>query len=69
VATYPILRFSEVPAVEVELLPTNGNPSLGVGEAAQAPTAAAIGNGLRAATGVRVRTLPLTDEQVAAAIG
>ena len=35
--TYPILRFSEVPAVDVELLPGNGNPALGIGEAAQGP--------------------------------
>lgn len=33
--TYPILRFSEVPAVDVELLPHDGHPSLGVRETAQ----------------------------------
>jgi CO/xanthine dehydrogenase Mo-binding subunit len=32
---YPILRFAEVPAVEVELLPQPRSPSLGAGEAAQ----------------------------------
>ena len=57
--TYPILRFSEVPAVDVEFLPGDGNPSLGVGEAAQGPTAAAIANALYDALGVRVRSLPL----------
>jgi CO/xanthine dehydrogenase Mo-binding subunit len=66
--SYPILRFSEVPAVDVELLPGNGNPSLGVGETAQGPTAAAIGNALYDALGVRVRTLPLTEQQVLAAM-
>jgi CO/xanthine dehydrogenase Mo-binding subunit len=66
--SYPILRFSEVPAVEVEFLPSNGNPSLGVGETAQGPTAAAIGNALYDAIGVRVRTLPLTEEQILAAM-
>ncbi|AQT79425.1 hypothetical protein B1R94_09315 [Mycolicibacterium litorale] len=65
---YPILRFSEVPRVEVELLPGNGNPSLGVGETSQGPTAAAIANGLYDALGVRVRTLPLTQEQIVAAM-
>ncbi len=29
--SYPILRFSEVPHVDVELMPSDGNPSLGVG--------------------------------------
>jgi nicotinate dehydrogenase subunit B len=42
--TYPILRFSEVPAVEVEFVGVHGNPPLGVRECAQGPTAAAIAN-------------------------
>jgi CO/xanthine dehydrogenase Mo-binding subunit len=67
-ATYPILRFSEVPAVDVELLPGHGNPALGIGEAAQGPTAAAIGNAVYDALGVRVRTLPFTKENVLAAL-
>ena len=62
--SYPILRFSEVPAVGVDLLPHNGNPPLGVGEAAQGPTVAAIANALCDAIGVRVRTLPLTEENI-----
>ena len=66
--SYPILRFSEVPTVDVELLPDNGNPPLGVGETAQGPTAAAIGNALYDALGVRVRTLPFTQEQIVAAM-
>jgi nicotinate dehydrogenase subunit B len=66
--SYPILRFSSVPRVDVELLPGNGNPSLGVGEAAQGPTAAAIANALCDALGVRVRSLPLTEEQIVAAM-
>ncbi|MFI5610799.1 molybdopterin cofactor-binding domain-containing protein [Amycolatopsis sp. NPDC051903] len=66
--TYPILRFSEVPAVTVDLLPGNGNPPLGVGECTQGPTAAAIANAVADALGVRVRTLPLTPEQIVAAM-
>jgi nicotinate dehydrogenase subunit B len=66
--TYPILRFSEVPTVDVELLPGNGNPALGVGETAQGPTAAAIGNAVCNALGVRVRTLPFTEQNIVAAM-
>jgi nicotinate dehydrogenase subunit B len=66
--TYPIIRFSEVPAVDVELLPGHGNPALGIGEAAQGPTAAAIGNAVHDALGVRVRTLPLTGAHIIAAM-
>ena len=66
--SYPILPFSAVPEVLVELAPGEGNPSIGAGEAAQGPTAAAIGNALAAAVGVRVRDLPLTPEAVMQAI-
>ena len=57
--SYPILRFDEVPEIEVELMPRNNLPSLGVGEAAQGPTAAAIANAVFHATGRRLRQLPL----------
>jgi len=66
---YPILRFSEVPAVQVEILNRPEQKSVGAGEAPMGPTAAAIANALSAALGVRVRDLPLTAERVAAAIG
>ena len=65
---YPILRFSEVPAVDVGFLPGADNPSLGVGECAQGPTAAAIANAVADALGVRVRSLPLTPEQIVGAL-
>jgi len=65
---YPILRFSEVPAVEVRLVKSDA-PSLGAGEAAQGPTAAAIANALHDALGVRVRNLPLTQERIVQAMG
>jgi CO/xanthine dehydrogenase Mo-binding subunit len=65
---YPILKFSEVPAVEVELIDRPELPSVGAGEAAQGPTAAAITNAVTHALGVRVRELPLTPERVIAAI-
>jgi nicotinate dehydrogenase subunit B len=58
-ASYPILRFDEVPEVEVELMQRDDMPALGVGESAQGPTAAAIANALFHATGARVRRLPL----------
>jgi CO/xanthine dehydrogenase Mo-binding subunit len=66
--TYPILRFAQVPRVDVTVLDGGGEKSVGAGEAAQGPTAAAIGNGLAAAIGVRVRDLPLTAEAVIVAI-
>jgi nicotinate dehydrogenase subunit B len=64
--TYPILTFSEVPAIDVELISNQGNPALGVGECAQGPTAAAIANAVYDALGIRVRSLPLTPERLVA---
>jgi len=66
---YPILRFSEVPAVEVVLLDHPGEPPMGAGEAAHGPVAAAIANAVFDAIGVRVRDLPLTPERIVAAMG
>jgi nicotinate dehydrogenase subunit B len=67
--TYPILRFSEVPVVDVRLVSRPDEPSVGAGEAAQGPTAAAIGNAVADALGVRVRELPITTERVVSALG
>jgi nicotinate dehydrogenase subunit B len=59
-STYPILRFADVPqSIEVHLIDRPGEPFLGLGEAAQGPTAAAVANAVADATGVRVRELPL----------
>jgi CO/xanthine dehydrogenase Mo-binding subunit len=66
--TYPILRFSAVPAVDVEVISRPTLPSLGAGEIAQGPTAAAIANAVRDVLGVDVRDLPLTPDRIVAAI-
>jgi CO/xanthine dehydrogenase Mo-binding subunit len=67
--TYPILRFSEVPAVDVEIVNRPEEKAIGAGEAAHGPTAAAIGNAVFDALGVRVRDLPITRERIIAAMG
>jgi CO/xanthine dehydrogenase Mo-binding subunit len=65
--TYPVLRFTEVPDVAVRIV-GSPEPAAGAGELAQGPVAAAIGNALADAVGVRVRDLPLTRDQVIRAI-
>ncbi|HUH84609.1 MAG TPA: molybdopterin cofactor-binding domain-containing protein [Stellaceae bacterium] len=66
---YPILAFPEVPAIEVSVLDRPEERSLGAGEAAQGPAAAAIGNAIHHATGVRLRDLPLSPERIKGAFG
>lgn len=66
---YPIITFPEVPEINVIILDHPGEKSLGVGEAAQGPTAAAIGNAIAHATGVRLRDLPLTPDRIKGVFG
>ena len=64
---YPILRFSEVPAVDVHIIDSSA-ASLGAGECSVGPTAAAIGNAVFNALGVRVREMPITAARIIAAM-
>ena len=66
---YPILRFSEVPEVDVQIIARPDCPPLGAGEAPMGPTAAAIGNAVFDALGVRVRDLPITSERIVGTLG
>jgi CO/xanthine dehydrogenase Mo-binding subunit len=61
---YPIMNFSEVPLIETTIIEHGGEAALGVGECAAGPVAAAIGNAIAHALGVRVRDMPLTPERV-----
>jgi len=67
-ASYPILRFSEVPEVQVELIPRPDSEPLGAGEAAHGPVTAAIANAVLDALDVRVRDLPITRHTLIAAM-
>jgi CO/xanthine dehydrogenase Mo-binding subunit len=66
--TYPVLKFSEVPEIDVELISVQDEAPLGVGEATAGPTAAAIGNAVSHALGARIRDLPLTRERIMATL-
>jgi CO/xanthine dehydrogenase Mo-binding subunit len=65
---YPILRFSEVPEVEVILLSRPEMEPLGAGEAALGPVTAAIANAVFDALGARVSDLPINRDRLLQAI-
>ncbi len=66
--TYPILKFSEVPEVEIVLIDRPDQPALGAGEPSQVTTAAAVANAIFDATGARVRQIPFTPERIKLAL-
>jgi isoquinoline 1-oxidoreductase beta subunit len=57
---YPLLTMREMPVIDVHLVPSTFEPG-GVGEPGTPPIAPAVANALFAATGKRVRKLPLTN--------
>ncbi len=67
-AAYPILRFGEVPKVQVELIHRPEIEPVGAGEAAHGPVTAAIANAVFDCFGVRVRNLPITRDSLIAAM-
>jgi CO/xanthine dehydrogenase Mo-binding subunit len=59
---YRVPRFSDTPKVEIVLLDRKDLPSAGAGETGIVGIAPAIGNAIFAATGTRLRHMPLTPE-------
>ena len=67
-ASYPILTFPDVPRLDIVLIDRRLERPWGAGEAATAPVAAALGNAVFDATGVRLRQAPFTPARVKAAL-
>jgi CO/xanthine dehydrogenase Mo-binding subunit len=60
-ADYPLLRHDQAPPIEVVILPST-DPPVGYGEIALPPLAPALANAIFAATGRRIRRLPLVRD-------
>jgi xanthine dehydrogenase YagR molybdenum-binding subunit len=67
--TYKLPGIADVPEIEIVLLNMPERGVIGIGEPATVPTAAAIGNAVANAIGVRVGSLPITPAKVLAALG
>ena len=67
-ASYPIMRHTQAPKVEVALIDRPGQVAWGAGEPMACAIPAAIANAVFDATGARVRSVPLTPDRVKAAM-
>jgi CO/xanthine dehydrogenase Mo-binding subunit len=67
-ASYPILRFPEMPVLDVVLVNRQDVAPLGAGELATVPVPAAIANAIFDATGIRLREVPFTPKRILAAL-
>ena len=67
-ATYPILRFADMPKIDIELIDRPGEVAWGVGEPTPVVIPGAIANAVFDATGARMRSVPLTPDKVKAAL-
>ena len=65
---YPVLRISDAPDIEVHLVASTEDPG-GMGETGVPPLAPAVANAIFAATGKRIRRLPIDPASLAATTG
>jgi isoquinoline 1-oxidoreductase beta subunit len=61
---YRVLRLNEAPEIDIHIIPSHDPPG-GIGETGVPPVAPAVCNAIYAATGKRVRSLPLSAHQLA----
>jgi nicotinate dehydrogenase subunit B len=66
--SYPVIRFEQVPEVDIVLIPRQDMQPLGGGEPSIVPVTAAIANAIFDATGARLRQVPFTPQRVLNAI-
>jgi CO/xanthine dehydrogenase Mo-binding subunit len=67
--SYRLLRFPQVPIIEIALIDRRNEPPLGAGEASSSPVPAALANAVFDATGARLRSVPFTSAKVKALLG
>jgi isoquinoline 1-oxidoreductase beta subunit len=62
--TYRMVRLAEAPKIDVHLVPSGGKVWGGAGEPGTPPIGGAVANAIFAATGKRIRTLPIIDHDL-----
>jgi CO/xanthine dehydrogenase Mo-binding subunit len=67
-ASYPVIRYDDIPEIDIQLINRPEVTAVGAGEPSSAPVPAAIGNAIYDAIGVRLRTAPFLPERVKTAL-
>ncbi len=62
--SYPVIRFDNIPTINVTILDRPDMKSVGAGEASPGPVLAAIANAVFDATGLRMRRMPFTPDAI-----
>jgi isoquinoline 1-oxidoreductase subunit beta len=62
--TYRMVRLAQAPKIDVHLVPSGGKVWGGAGEPATPPIGGAVANAIFAATGKRIRSLPIMDHDL-----
>ena len=60
---YHVARMMDTPEIHVKIIPTD-NPPTGIGEVGVPPVAPAIANAFAKLTGKRLRSLPMSSDEV-----
>ncbi len=66
--SYPIIKFPQVPSVEIDLIDRPNEKPWGAGEPAAAVVPSAISNAIFDAAGIRMRSVPITPDKVLKAL-
>ena len=66
--SYPVIRFKDVPEVDIMLISRPEKPALGAGEPSIVPVPGAIANAIFDAVGVRLREVPFTPQRTLKAL-
>ncbi len=61
---YPVIRFDNIPEIDLQILDRPEVAPVGAGEASPGPTLAAIANAIFDATGLRLRRLPFRPDEI-----